>query len=52
MATMVKLHELHLELLSQPPYSPDLTAKLHVCRSKKNAPEQNIWFQGRSDYQN
>ena len=24
--TMVKIHELHFELLSQPPYSPDLAA--------------------------
>ena len=38
-ATIAKLHELHFELLPQPPYSPDLVPQqlLVVCRPQNNA---------------
>ena len=46
-AMMAKLHELHFELLLQPPYSPDLATRelLPVSRPQKNSPGKEIWLQ-------
>ena len=53
-ATMAKLHELHIKLLPHPLNSPDLAPKwlLAVCRPQKNAPGKEIWLQWRSNIGN
>ena len=47
-ATMAKLHELHVELLLHLPYSQDLA----FCKFQRNAQGKEIWLQWRNDILN
>lgn len=49
MKTVVKLNELHFQLLDHPACSPDLAPR-SICRPQKNPLGKRIWLQWRNDW--